>query len=336
MDEVRFALVGCGRIGDRHAKQINHYGTLVAVCDLSPSRAASLATQSVRRYESIESMLDIEAGNVDVVSVCTPNGLHAQHSIMALSAGCHVLCEKPLALSVHDCDEMIKASEKAQKELFIIKQNRFNPPVVAVKELIEEGTLGRIYSVQLNCFWNRNAEYYADDWHGTKLLDGGTLFTQFSHFIDLLYWYFGDVKSVKGIGKNYAHVGSIEFEDAGAVVLEFESGAIGTIAYTVNSHGGNMEGSLTIFGENGTVKIGGEYLNELEYQNIRNYKVEDLPEGSGANNYGKYQGSMSNHDRVYENVIDVLTSGGSMYTNAYEGLKTVEIIEKIYASFEAW
>jgi predicted dehydrogenase len=227
---------------------------------------------------------------------------------------------------------MIQEAEKANKRLFAIKQNRFNPPVAAVKQIIDEGKLGQIHSVQLSCFWNRNEDYYKDSWKGTQDMDGGTLFTQFSHFVDLLYWMIGDVRNAYALTGNFSHKNIIDFEDTGVVALEFNNGALGTINYTVNSYGKNMEGSLTIFGEKGTVKIGGQYLNELEYQNIEGFKIENLPQGNTANNYGNYQGSMSNHDKIYENLVDVLTNDGVITTNAFEGLKTVEIIEKIYKS----
>jgi UDP-N-acetyl-2-amino-2-deoxyglucuronate dehydrogenase len=330
--KLKFAIVGCGRIAQRHAEHILNNGLLVAVCDNVSSKAEEFATKfKSKAYASIEELLAAEV-EIDVISICSPNGLHAEHSIKALNAGFHVLCEKPLAINVHDCGEMIKAAEKANKRLFAIKQNRFNPPVNAVKVAIDEGKLGRIYSVQLSCFWNRNNDYYHNTWKGTKDLDGGTLYTQFSHFVDLLYWLIGDVRSAHSFTGNYAHKGIIEFEDTGVVALEFFNGAIGTINYTVNSFEKNMEGSLTIFAENGTVKIGGQYLNELEYQNIRDYKIENLPEGNKPNNYGTYFGSMSNHDKVYENLVDVLNNDGTISTNAFEGLKTVEIIDKIYLS----
>jgi UDP-N-acetyl-2-amino-2-deoxyglucuronate dehydrogenase len=215
--------------------------------------------------------------------------------------------------------------------LFIVKQNKFNTPVVALKKSIDDGKLGKIYSVQLSCFWNRNEAYYlASNWKGTLKLDGGTLYTQFSHFIDLLYWLVGDVKQVKAMVGNYGHQGIIEFEDTGAVCLEFYNGAVGTINYSVNSYDRNMEGSITIFAEKGTVKIGGQYLNELEYQKFSDFEIKDLPPGNPPNEYGEYKGSMSNHDKVYENVIDVLGNRGVIATNAFEGMKTVEIIEKIY------
>ena len=330
MNNLKFAIVGCGRIAQRHAEHISKLGTLVAVCDILIEKAKDLGSlYKANYYDDIDGMLVSEA-DIDVVSICSPNGLHAEHSIKSLNSGFHVLCEKPMAINVHDCGMMIQAAEKNNRRLFAIKQNRFNPPVVAVKKAIDKGILGKIYSVQLSCFWNRNQDYYLNSWKGTKDVDGGTLFTQFSHFIDLLYWIIGDVKSANAIIRNYNHRDIIEFEDTGAVILEFYSGAIGTLNYTVNSYGGNMEGSLTIFGEKGTVKIGGQYLNELEYQNIEDFKFENLPVGNKANNYGHYQGSMSNHDEVYKNVVDVLQNGGSISTNSFEGLKTVEIIDKIY------
>ncbi|OEK02492.1 oxidoreductase [Roseivirga sp. 4D4] len=331
MKEVKFAIVGCGRIALRHAKHINNYGKLVAVCDIVNEKAEELAAAyGATAFSSIEALLDAKP-DVDVISICSPNGLHAKHSIQSLNEGYHVLCEKPMAISVYDCGQMITAAEKNNRRLFAIKQNRFNPPVMAVKEQIELGKLGKINSVQLSCFWNRNEDYYHNSWKGSSDLDGGTLFTQFSHFIDLLFWLVGDVKNVEAYFQNFVHQGIIDFEDTGVVIMQFYNGAIGTINYTVNSYGKNMEGSLTIFGEKGTVKIGGQYLNELEYQNIDGIEIKGLPEGNTANNYGNYQGSMSNHDKVYENLVNVLTQGGQISTSAFEGLKTVEIIDKIYS-----
>ena len=327
---IKFAIVGCGRIAQRHAEHISKRGQLVAVCDVVEDKAEQLATTyGAKAYTSYADMLANEP-SIDVIAVCSPNGLHAQHSIDGLKAGFHVLCEKPMGLSVKECGEMIQAAERANKRLVAIKQNRYNPPVAAVKAIIDAGKLGKVTSIQLSCFWNRNTDYYANSWKGTKDLDGGTLFTQFSHFIDLLYWLIGDVEEVAAYMGNFAHDGIIEFEDTGVVIMKFTNGAIGTVNYTVNSFDKNMEGSLTIFGEKGTVKIGGQYLNELEYQQIQDYRIENLPEGNKANNYGNYTGSMSNHDKVYDNLIDVLTHNAPITTSSYEGMKTVEIIEKIY------
>ena len=333
-NRLKFALIGCGRIANRHAHHIKNVGELVAVCDIIPEKARELADEyHTKAYTDLDEMLTSHP-EVDVVSICSPNGLHAEHSIKSLKAGFHVLCEKPMAIHASDCAEMIKAAEHASKRLFVVKQNRFNPPVEAVKKAIDEGLFGKVYSIQLNCFWNRNVQYYENSWKGSKDLDGGTLYTQFSHFIDLLYWMIGDVKESHAILSNFHHKGIIDFEDAGAISLKFTNDVIGTINYTVNAHGGNMEGSLTIFGEKGTVKIGGQYLNELEYQNIEDFEIRDLPPGNPPNQYGQYTGSMSNHDKVYENVRDVLTGKGVIATHGYEGLKTVEIIERIYAGAE--
>jgi UDP-N-acetyl-2-amino-2-deoxyglucuronate dehydrogenase len=333
MKKINFALIGCGRIAQRHAEHIKNNGNLVAVCDIVKEKADALADKyNAKAYYSIPELLNSKDLAIDVVSICSPNGLHSNHSIESLTAGYNVLCEKPMAISVADCGDMIQAAEKANKRLFAIKQNRFNPPVAAVKKAIDEGKLGKIYSVQLSCFWNRNDDYYANSWKGSADMDGGTLYTQFSHFVDLLYWLIGDIRSVYALTENFAHKGVIEFEDTGVVALQFYNGALGTINYTVNSYGKNMEGSITIFAEKGTVKIGGQYLNELEYQNIQDFKFENLPAGNSANNYGTYQGSMSNHDKIYENIVDVLLKGSSISTSAFEGLKTVEIIDKIYQS----
>lgn len=333
MDKLKFAIVGCGRIAQRHAEHISGRGTLSSVCDVKLDRARELSKKyGARAFGDIDALLKSD-GHVDLLSVCTPNGLHAEHTVKALEAGINVLCEKPMAISVADCRKMIDAAERNNRKLFIVKQNRFNPPIVALKEAIDSGRLGQIFSVQLNCFWNRTEDYYkSSDWKGTKTLDGGTLFTQFSHFIDLLYWMMGDIDDVRSFMDNFNHAGIVEFEDTGVTILRFKNGAIGTINYTVNSHNGNMEGSITVFGQKGTVKVGGQYLNVLEYQKIDGYEIKDVPESRPANDYGFYQGSMSNHDKVYDNVISVLTRGGKIAATGGEGLKTVEIIERIYRS----
>jgi predicted dehydrogenase len=333
---LSFAIIGCGRIAQRHAKHISNVGRLAAVCDVVEKRASDLGSEyGAEAYTDFDDMLR-EATDVDVVSVCTPNGLHAEHTIRAVQAGYHVLCEKPMALSVADCGRMITEAEKANKRLFVVKQNRFNPPVAAVKEVVESGRLGHIYSVQLNCFWNRHQQYYRESsWRGTKELDGGVLFTQFSHFIDIMYWIVGDVEHTHAVTENFNHVDTTEFADTGVATLQFRNGAIGGIHFTTNAHGGNMEGSITLFGEEGTVKIGGQYLNELEYQNLSDHAIEGVRTSAGANDYGTYKGSMSNHDKVYENLVSVFRGDQEAATVGYEGLKTVEIIENIYSAVPA-
>lgn len=307
-------------------------GRIIAVCDVNEAAADALATKyGTRKYVAISSFLSNHP-EMDVVAVCTPNGLHAEHAIAALEMGFNVLCEKPMALTARDCEEMITIARNHNRKLFVVKQNRFNPPVATLKKLLTEGKLGKVLSFQLNCFWNRGPQYYEDSWHGSAELDGGTLFTQFSHFIDLVYWLFGEVDRVHAVTANLAHIDMIDFEDTGAAILTMQNGAIGAINYTVNSFRKNMEGSLTVFGDRGTVKIGGQYLNLLEYQNISDYHIPQLVAGNPANNYGEYVGSMSNHDKVYENIAGVLRNEASMIINPEDGLKTVEIINRIYDS----
>lgn len=328
-NKIKFGIVGCGRIAQRHAKHIFNNGTLVAACDIVFDKAKKITNEfGGVPFDNLSDMLKIK--DIDVISICSPNGLHCDHAIQALNSGFDVLCEKPMALSSFDCGKMIKAAEKNNQRIFAIKQNRFNPPVAEVKKLIDNGVLGKIFSIQLTCFWNRNSEYYNNSWKGTKDMDGGTLYTQFSHFIDLLIWMFGDIKDVHGFKKNFNHENSIEFEDSGVVALRFYNETIGTINFSINSYKKNMEGSLTILAENGTVKIGGQYLNELEYQEIKDFTIKNLPKGNSANNYGHYVGSMSNHGEVYSNLVDVLENDAVISTSSFEGLKTIEAIEKIY------
>lgn len=326
---LRLGILGCGRIGIRHAQHASKKMTLVACADSVGEKSQSLAAEyQCNSYDSLTSMLENEA--LDVVAVCTPNGLHASHAIECLESKIHVLCEKPMGLSTSDVGRMIIASERNNRRLIAVKQNRFNPPVVFVKNLLDEGKLGEIYSCQLSCFWNRNNEYYENSWKGTQDLDGGTLFTQFSHFLDLLIWLVGDITEVEGYSTNAKHKNVIDFEDCGVIAAKFSSGALGTINYSVNSYAQNMEGSLTILGSKGTVKIGGQYLNELDYCKLSEDVDIDLPEGNGPNAYGRYSGSMSNHGEVYDNLVEVLTDNGAVSTSAYEGLLTTSLIEKIY------
>ena len=330
MKKINIAIIGAGRIGIRHAEHASKYGNLVAICDNIEAKSKELSIKyNCKSFDSIKKL--IQSGiKVDVAAICTPNGLHAEHSIFFLENKINVLCEKPMALSTSDCYNMILSAEQNNKRLFIIKQNRFNPPVSKLKQLIDNNSLGKIFSFQLSCFWNRNNEYYNDSWKGSLDLDGGTLFTQFSHFLDLLVWMLGDVVDVEAFAENFNHKNIIEFEDTGVIILKFRNGTIGTVNYTVNSYDKNMEGSLTMFGEKGTIKIGGQYLNEIEYFSIEGLDEIKINKGNKPNNYGKYFGSMSNHGMIYENLISTLSNQTQINTSSIEGLKTVDIIEKIY------
>lgn len=333
---VKFGIVGCGHIAKRHAEHIiaQPEAELTACHDINLDKGRAFAEKlSIPFYADLQEMLLQD--NIDIINVCTPNGSHFEISIKAMEAGKHTLVEKPMALSTKDGEEMIKASLLNNKQLFVVKQNRYNPPIVTLKRLLQENKLGQVYYVLVNCFWNRNKEYYLrSDWKGSKNLDGGTLFTQFSHFVDIFYYLFGDVdlKSMNGITANVNHQDLIEFEDTGSFTFRFKSGALGSFNYTTSAFNKNMEGSITLFAENATVKIGGQYLNTLEYQEAKDFVIENLPSPKPANDYGFYQGSMSNHDLVISNVVNTLMGREKMMTNAMEGLKVVEIIENMYAS----
>ncbi|WP_276134390.1 Gfo/Idh/MocA family protein [Polluticoccus soli] len=328
-EKIRFSIVGFGNIGRRHAEHIrqNPSTELVAVCDIDASKEA--LAEGLPFYSNLEEMLS--SVQADVLCVCTPNYLHERHTIQGLEAGLHTVVEKPMAISVPECERMIAAAEKTGKTIFAVKQNRYNPPVQAVKKLIVEKQLGEIYMLQVNCFWNRSDAYYSEsDWRGKKDKDGGCLFTQFSHFVDILYYLNGKVETVEGWIHNFAHQHNTEVEDTGSFVLRGQNGTIINFNFTTCSYETNMEGSITIFAEKGTVKIGGQYLNTIEYQKLESAKLPEINISAKANNYGLYQGSMSNHDKVVQNVVDVLHYGHAVMTSAAEGCEVVRMIEQMY------
>jgi UDP-N-acetyl-2-amino-2-deoxyglucuronate dehydrogenase len=330
---IHFAIVGFGHIGRRHAEHIlnNKEAKLVAICDINTDVQDILPHKEISYYPRIEDMLAVTTA--DVICICTPNYLHCAHAIAALNAGKHAVVEKPMALSTDECDKMMAAAQANNRTIFAVKQNRYNPPVQAVKEVVTNGRLGKIFMVQVNCFWNRGDNYYAhDSWRGKKATDGGCLYTQFSHFIDILYYLIGDIDVVTGSVHNYAHQHNTEFEDTGAFVMKSKNGAIVNFNFTTCAYEKNMEGSITIFAEHGTVKIGGQYLNTLEYQAIQGAELPYINISAKENDYGLYKGSMSNHDKVIQNVIDVLLHQHAIMTTAQEGKEVIAIIEKMYQS----
>ena len=238
-----------------------------------------------------------------------------------------------MSLTKADGEKVIYKALQVHKHVFAVMQNRYSPPSVWIKEMIESGKLGKIFMVQLNCYWNRDNRYYKkDSWHGNKQLDGGTLFTQFSHFIDILYWLFGDIENIRSRFSNFNHAGLTEFEDSGLVSFDFANGGVGCINFSTSVWNQNLESSMTIIAENGSVKIGGQYMNEVEVCNIKDYEMPELKPTNPGNDYGAYKGSAQNHHYVIENVVDVLKQRASITTNALEGLKVVDIIERIYRS----
>lgn len=334
MTKIRFAVVGSGHIGKRHATMIqqNEESELVAMADIDTSLQNSISSEfHVPFFGSMEELLASGLG-IDVINICTPNNCHAPQSLMALNAAKHVVVEKPMALSRADCEEVMYHSLQAGKLVFCVMQNRYSPPSVWLKELITKKVLGSIYHVQVNCFWNRDERYYKKGgWKGLSETDGGTLFTQFSHFVDIMFWLFGDISNIVARFYNFNHAGLTEFEDSGVAHFDFLKGGTGTFSFSTSVWDKNLESSMTIVGSNGSVKVGGQYMNEVEYCHIKDYTMPKLEESMPPNDYGHYKGSAANHHFVIENVVNTLKGRTVATTNALEGMKVVEIIEKIYS-----
>ena len=331
--KIKFAIVGSGHIGKRHAEMIrrNPEAELVAMCDIKSKQELSLNNLEVPFFSSMDELINSTV-SFDVICVCSPNGLHAEHTLKALDNKKHVVIEKPMALTVADCEKIIFKALQVSRQIFCVMQNRYSPPSMWIKDVVEKNILGRIFVVQLNCYWNRDQRYYTGkNWKGSPDLDGGTLFTQFSHFIDIMYWLFGDITNIQGRFADFNHKDNTAFEDTGVVSFDFVNGGMGSINYSTSVWDNNLESSITIIGENGSVKIGGQYMNEVEYCHIKNYEMPDLPPVNPANDYGFYKGSAANHHYIFENVIDTLKERTIVTTNALEGMKVVDIIERIYS-----
>ena len=331
---LKFAVIGCGHIGKRHAAMItrNPNCELVALIDIKDKNTLAIDEYKVPFYKTLEDFFQDNI-KVDVITIATPNGLHATHALFALNKNAHVIIEKPMALRSDDAKAIIELANQKKKRVFTVMQNRYSPPSIWIKDIINKGILGNIYSVHINSFWNRDERYYKkDSWHGDKKLDGGTLFTQFSHFIDIMYWLFGDITNIKSIMRDFKHQKMTDFEDAGIVSFEFINGGIGNFNFSTALFDKNMESSMTIIAENGTVKIGGQYMNEVSYCHIKDYSMPKLKPTNPGNDYGAYKGSAQNHHFVYENVVDVMINGIEKTTKPEDGLKIVDIIERMYTS----
>lgn len=331
-EKIKFVIIGCGHIGKRHAAMVmeNPEAELVALIDVKPKDTLGIERFEVPFFNSVDDF--IAAGiDYDIANVCTPNGLHAEQSIKVLANNKHVVCEKPMALTKSSCEDIIFKSLQMSKHVFCVMQNRYSPPSEWIKSIIDQKLLGEIYMVQINCYWNRDERYYKKGgWKGVQELDGGTLFTQFSHFIDIMYWLFGDITNIQGKFADFAHEGLTDFEDSGFVNFDFVQGGMGSINYSTAVAHQNLESSLTVIAENGSVKIGGQYMDKVEICDIKDYEMPELAPTNPGNDYGTYKGSAANHHYVIQNVVDTLKGRNVATTNALEGLKVVEIIERIY------
>jgi UDP-N-acetyl-2-amino-2-deoxyglucuronate dehydrogenase len=328
----RIAIVGCGRISQFHLQAITKVEglTLAAVCDSEESRARAAGEQwNVPWFKSLDEMLAGAA--FDIVAVCTPSGLHPEHGIAAAKAGKHVVSEKPMALSNESADALVTACDTAGVRLFVVKQNRLNPPVQLLKRAVERGRFGRIFMANVTVRWQRPQEYYdAEPWRGTWAFDGGAIMNQASHYVDLIQWLLGPVSSV--MAKTATQARKIEAEDSGAAVLRFASGAIGVIEVNVLTYPKNFEGSVTIMGETGTVKIGGTSVNKVEHWSFAEYHDDDKLVETGAINTNPPTVYGFGHEGYYRNVVDVLRGKASADTDGREGKKSLALILAIYES----
>ena len=328
---IRVALIGCGRIAQKHFEAIDVHRErleLVAVCDsdMAALRGAVERTR-VRGFESLTSLL--ADSDADVVVLCTPSGLHSGQTVESAAAGRHVITEKPMATRWLDGKRMVEACDAAGVRLFVVKQNRRNPTLQLVKRALERKRFGRIYMVSLNVFWSRPQEYYnSAKWRGTWEFDGGALMNQASHYVDLIDWLIGPVESVQAYTATLAR--DIQVEDSAVVGIRWRSGALGSMCVTMLTYPKNYEGSITILGEKGTVRVGGVAVNEIQQWDF----AEPSEEDAGINDASYRTTSVYGfgHPLYYDNVISTLRGEAEAETDGREGLRSLELLIAAYLS----
>lgn len=326
----KIALVGCGRIAKNHfdAIQEEKRFELVGVCDIIKDRAEEQGKLfNIPYFTDLKKMLD--EVQMDILSICTPSGLHPQHGIMAAEKKVHVLSEKPMATRLKDADSLIESCDKNRVHLFVVKQNRLNATMQLLKRAIDKGRFGKIYQASVNVFWQRPQEYYdMAKWRGTWEFDGGAFLNQASHYVDGLLWLIGEPESVMGMTATMAR--KIESEDMGAALIRFRNGGIATINVSMITYPKNYEGSITILGEKGTVKVGGIAVNKIEKWEFADYDDDDKivfeSNYTPPNVYG------FGHSGYYKNVVDVLDGTRQPDTDGRAGRKSLELILAIYKS----
>jgi UDP-N-acetyl-2-amino-2-deoxyglucuronate dehydrogenase len=330
--KIRIAVVGCGRISKNHFGSIEQHAKdfeLAAVCDNDLSALQAHTSQyKIPGYTHIAQMLQKE--QLDMVALCTPSGLHPQQAILAAEHKVHVLTEKPMGTRYADGLAMVKACDQAGVRLFVMKQNRRNVTLQLLKQAVDQGRFGRIYNVALNVFWTRPQEYYdqGNGWRGTWEFDGGAFMNQASHYIDLLDWVVGPVESVMAYTATQAR--DIEAEDSGVAVIKWRSGAMGTLNVSMLTYPKNLEGSITILGEKGTVRIGGVAVNEIQEWQFDDARPEDA--AVKAANYATTSVYGFGHPLYYKNVADVMHGQAEPETDGRSGLKSLELLVAMYRS----
>ena len=312
----KIALVGCGRISKRHIEAIATVPELeiALVCDKRPERAQE--TAEVLNVPFVTDYRDIQG--VDVVSILTPSGLHPRHTanIAELTDVPNIICEKPLSLTLREAYELYRRIEKSGKRLLPVFQNRYNPLVKMIKDLINSGKLGRIYQFACNVFWNRNDDYFAIDWHGTREFDGGVLYTQASHYVDMLHFFFGEISDYKGYGGSLR---GLEVEDTVSAVMEFQSGAVGTLNATVSVYESNYLTEFTLVAEKGTIRLSGTNLNQIDFWNVEGMEKPDM-DFKLDHQYGK------GHNTLYRYVAD---ENWTMFPSKEDVLSGIRLMEML-------
>lgn len=328
---IRFALVGCGRIAKNHIDALRLHADqceIVGVCD-PDARAVeevAAATSSIA-YRDLGQMLD--QVDADAVILTTPSGLHASQSIAVAGSGRHVITEKPMATRWDDGKRMVAACDAAGVRLFVVKQIRRTPPVRLLKRAIDKKRFGRLYTINMNVFWTRPQDYYdSSKWRGTWEFDGGALMNQASHYVDLLDWIIGPVESVQAYTATLGR--EIQTEDTGVMSLRWRNGALGTMNVTMLTYPRNLEASMTIIGEKGTVRIGGPAMNVIQHWQFTDPEEDEFDVAAANTQMTSVQGSI--HSLYYDNVIKVLRGQAAPETDGREGLKTLELLVAIYMS----
>lgn len=329
--KIKWALVGCGRIADKHFEALEKHSDnieLVAVCDIDAEALKKAEERTgAKGYQDYSEML--ESSGADVVTIATPSGLHPAQTIEAAEAGLHVVTEKPMATRWADGKRMVEVCDKAGVRLFVVKQNRRNATLQMLKRAMEKGRFGRIYMANLNVFWTRPQEYYdASPWRGTWEYDGGAFMNQASHYIDLLTWIIGPVESV--FSQTATLERNIQAEDTGVINLKWRSGALGSVNVTMLTYPKNFEGSITILGEKGTVRIGGVAVNEVQHWEFADSDPDDEQVMSASYETTSVYGF--GHPLYYENVVNVLRGEAEPETDGREGLQSLELLIASYLS----
>jgi len=323
--KLKFALTGCGYIGKRYITILSQHPqcALSAIIDTDCSRLSEYKHLDISLFHSIEDYFSSNT-ETDAVIIATPNGMHGSLAIASLKQNKHVLIEKPMALKRSEAEAIIQTAKDQNKKAMVVLQNRFSPVSIWLKKLVESKRLGKIFFVEVNCFWNRDERYYKkESWHGTKEMDGGSLFTQFSHFIDMAYWLFGDIKNIRSRFANFSHQHLTQFEDTGSIHFEFEQGGMGCVNFSTAAWDKSFESSLTIIAENGSIKISGQYMNRIDCCHVKDYHLPVELESTDSLND-------NNHYKMIDAFVGAVMENNP--ANAEEAFHCVDIIERMYAA----